>query len=258
MEEAYAVLRRPAARCRPGPARSAARPSVRHDRAGGARPRAAGARHRYRRSSWASPACCRTRSTRRGCGRLRTRTAARRGARCCSARCESRSAADEPQAAMRAYFNLSFEREGVDDHPHSGDTDGLALAERTGDQQWKRSFLLHTVVRRRSSRATGTRPCASPTRRRSSPGAETDHFARGGILLTRSIDPRPARGAREGARDHRGLRVRRPDGRRAEPGAALARAMPRRSPPRGASPRRQRPPNTGLRAPRRWASDIRP
>ena len=72
---------------------------------------------------------------------------------------------DEPQAAMRAYFNLSFEREGVDDYTHTYDTDGLALAERTGDEQWKRSFLLHTSFAA-VERETGTRRCASPTRRR--------------------------------------------------------------------------------------------
>jgi class 3 adenylate cyclase/tetratricopeptide (TPR) repeat protein len=51
--------------------------------------------------------------------------------------------ADVPQATMRAYFNLSFEREGVDDYTNDYDREGLALADRTGDEQWRRSFLMH-------------------------------------------------------------------------------------------------------------------
>jgi class 3 adenylate cyclase/tetratricopeptide (TPR) repeat protein len=51
--------------------------------------------------------------------------------------------ANDIQAAMRAYFNLSYERQGVDDYSHAYDRNGLALAERTGDRQWQRSFLAH-------------------------------------------------------------------------------------------------------------------
>ena len=94
-------------------------------------------------------------------------------------------AGNEPQAAMRAYFNLSFEREGVDDYTHSFDTDGLALAERTGDQQWKRSFLLHTSFTA-VEQGDWDEAMRITHEVEESPGAETDHFARG-ILLTRSI-----------------------------------------------------------------------
>jgi tetratricopeptide (TPR) repeat protein len=52
--------------------------------------------------------------------------------------------AGETHSALRAYFNLSFERQGLDDHSHGYDRDGLALAERTGDRQWQRHFLVHT------------------------------------------------------------------------------------------------------------------
>jgi len=93
---------------------------------------------------------------------------------------------NEPQAAMRAYFNLSFEREGADDYTHEYDHDGLAMAERTGDQQWKRSFLLHTsfaaVEQGHWDEALRITYEVSE-----SPGAETDRFALGGILLTRSV-----------------------------------------------------------------------
>ncbi len=95
-------------------------------------------------------------------------------------------AGNEPQAAMRAYFNLSFEREGVDDYTHGYDTDGLALAERTGDQQWKRSFLLHTSFTA-AEQGDWDEAMRITYEAEESPGAETDHFARGGILLNRSI-----------------------------------------------------------------------
>jgi tetratricopeptide (TPR) repeat protein len=92
---------------------------------------------------------------------------------------------DEAQAAMRAYFNLSFEREGVDDHTHDYDTTGLALAERVGDQQWKRSFQLHTS---HAALERGDWDEALRITRESedTPGAESDIFARA-IMLTRAI-----------------------------------------------------------------------
>jgi tetratricopeptide (TPR) repeat protein len=95
-------------------------------------------------------------------------------------------AGNEPQAAMRAYFNLSYEREGVDDYTHAFDTDGLALAERTGDQQWKRSFLLHTSFTA-AEQGDWDEAMRITHEAEESPGAETDQFAHGGILLTRSI-----------------------------------------------------------------------
>ena len=92
---------------------------------------------------------------------------------------------DETQAAMRAYFNLSFEREGVDDHTHDYDTTGLALAERAGDQQWRRSFQLHTS---HAALERGDWDEAVRITRESAetPGAESDVFART-IMLTRAI-----------------------------------------------------------------------
>jgi class 3 adenylate cyclase/tetratricopeptide (TPR) repeat protein len=92
---------------------------------------------------------------------------------------------DAPQAAMRAYFNLSFEREGVDDYSHDYDTSGLALAERAGDQQWKRSFLLHTSFAA-VERGDWDEALRLTHEAEESPGAETDVFARG-ILLTRAV-----------------------------------------------------------------------
>jgi class 3 adenylate cyclase/tetratricopeptide (TPR) repeat protein len=92
--------------------------------------------------------------------------------------------AAEPQAAMRAYFNLSFEREGVDDYAHDYDTDGLALAERIGDEQWKRTFLLHTSF---AALELGDwdEALRITYEAEETPGAESDLFARG-ILLTRA------------------------------------------------------------------------
>jgi tetratricopeptide (TPR) repeat protein len=92
--------------------------------------------------------------------------------------------AGETQAAMRAYFNLSFEREGVDDYSHSYDTDGLALAERVGDEQWKRSFLLHTSFAALES-GDWDGALQITYEAEDTPGAESDIFARG-ILLTRA------------------------------------------------------------------------
>jgi tetratricopeptide (TPR) repeat protein len=92
---------------------------------------------------------------------------------------------DEAQPAMRAYFNLSFEREGVDDYTHDYDTTGLTLAERAGDQQWKRSFQLHTS---HAALERGDWDEALRITRESedTPGAESDIFARA-IMLTRAI-----------------------------------------------------------------------
>ena len=92
---------------------------------------------------------------------------------------------DQPQAAMRAYFNLSFEREGVDDHSHEYDATGLALAERVGDQQWKRSFLLHTS-HAANERGDWDEALRISRESQESPGAETDVFARS-IMLTRAV-----------------------------------------------------------------------
>jgi class 3 adenylate cyclase/tetratricopeptide (TPR) repeat protein len=93
--------------------------------------------------------------------------------------------ADEPQTAMRAYFNLSYERQGVDDHTHSYDRDGLALAERTGDRQWQRHFLLHTS---QSALEGGDweEALRITYEAEESPGAAGDMFARS-ILITRAV-----------------------------------------------------------------------
>jgi class 3 adenylate cyclase/tetratricopeptide (TPR) repeat protein len=95
-------------------------------------------------------------------------------------------AADAPHAAMRAYFNLSYEREGVDDYAHDYDRDGLAIAERTGDQQWRRSFLLHLAF---SASEVGdwdeTLKLAAEVA--ASPGAEGDVFAQGIVLNQASV-----------------------------------------------------------------------
>jgi class 3 adenylate cyclase/tetratricopeptide (TPR) repeat protein len=93
--------------------------------------------------------------------------------------------AGESQAAMRAYFNLSFERQGVDDYAHDYDRDGLALAERTGDEQWKRSFLLHTT---HAALECGDWDESLRITREAedTPGAESDFFARA-VLFTRAI-----------------------------------------------------------------------
>jgi tetratricopeptide (TPR) repeat protein len=93
--------------------------------------------------------------------------------------------AGEIQAAMRAYFNLSYERQGVDDYAHGYDRDGLALAERTGDRQWQRSFLAH------ASQAALELGDWDEVVRIShgvmeSPGAGGDVFARG-VLHTRAV-----------------------------------------------------------------------
>ena len=190
--------RRPAARRRPRPARRAARPALRHDRR---RRPAAGSRSSARSTSpraAACPRCSQTRSTRRACGRLRPRTGVRRRARCCSARCGSRSRATSRRPAMRAYFNLSFEREGVDDYTHDYDTDGLALAERTGDQQWKRSFLLHTSFAA-FERGDWDEALRITHEAEESPGAETDHVR--ARHPAHPLDhPRAARGVAAGAR----------------------------------------------------------
>jgi class 3 adenylate cyclase/tetratricopeptide (TPR) repeat protein len=92
---------------------------------------------------------------------------------------------DEAQAAMRAYFNLSFERQGVDDYAHDYDRDGLALAERTGDEQWKRSFLLHTSPAA-LERGDWDEALRITHEAEETPGAESDIFARA-ILLTRAV-----------------------------------------------------------------------
>jgi class 3 adenylate cyclase/tetratricopeptide (TPR) repeat protein len=92
--------------------------------------------------------------------------------------------AGETQAAMRAYFNLSFEREGVDDYSQDYDTEGLALAERAGDEQWKRSFLLHTSFAA-LERGDWDEALRLTYEAEETPGAESDLFART-ILLTRA------------------------------------------------------------------------
>jgi class 3 adenylate cyclase/tetratricopeptide (TPR) repeat protein len=93
--------------------------------------------------------------------------------------------ADEAQAAMRAYFNLSYERQGVDDYSHGYDRDGLALAERTGDRQWQRHFLIHTSY---AALEQGEWDDAMRITREAeeSPGAADDAFARS-TLLTRAV-----------------------------------------------------------------------
>jgi tetratricopeptide (TPR) repeat protein len=93
--------------------------------------------------------------------------------------------AGEIQAAMRAYFNLSYERQGVDDHSHAYDRDGLALAERTGDRQWQRSFLAHTSY---AALELGDWDDAMRISHEAadSPGAGGDVFARS-VLHTRAV-----------------------------------------------------------------------
>ena len=127
---------------------------------------------------------------------------------------------DAPQAAMRAYFNLSFEREGVDDYSHDYDTSGLAMAERAGDQQWKRSFLLHT------SFAALERGDWDEALRITH---EAEEIPRRGNRRVRARDPahashhpRPPGRAFGGPRGDRRGRLRRVRQRRAEPGPALA------------------------------------
>jgi len=93
--------------------------------------------------------------------------------------------AGEIQAAMRAYFNLSYERQGVDDHSHAYDREGLVLAERTGDRQWQRSFLAHTSY---AALELGDWDDAMRISHEAadSPGAGGDVFARG-VLHTRAV-----------------------------------------------------------------------
>ena len=50
---------------------------------------------------------------------------------------------DEPEAAMRAYFNLSFISDCWGRPSAEFDRAGLALARRLGERQWERSFLMH-------------------------------------------------------------------------------------------------------------------
>jgi hypothetical protein len=85
---------------------------------------------------------------------------------------------------MRAYFNLSFEREGVDEYDHDYDREGLALAERTGDQQWRRSFLMHLsfAAFELGDWDTSLRLTAEA---QESPGAAEDIFSHG-IVLNRA------------------------------------------------------------------------
>jgi class 3 adenylate cyclase/tetratricopeptide (TPR) repeat protein len=92
--------------------------------------------------------------------------------------------ADVPGAVMRAYFNLSFEREGVDEYDHDYDREGLALAERTGDQQWRRSFLMHLsfAAFELGDWDTSLRLTAEA---QESPGAAEDIFSHG-IVLNRA------------------------------------------------------------------------
>ncbi len=135
--------RRRAGRRRPRPPRRAGRPAVRDDRRRGPRPRRARAGDRHRRDASAARGAL-ERPQHQGPVDHRVHAPPRGGALAAARRAAGRARTDQPQAAMRAYFNLSFEREGVDDHSHEYDADGLALAERVGDEQWKRSFLLHT------------------------------------------------------------------------------------------------------------------
>src|SRR6185437_11505395 len=92
--------------------------------------------------------------------------------------------ADVPAAVMRAYFNLSFEREGVDEYDHDYDREGLAVAERTGDQQWRRSFLMHLsfAAFELGDWDTSLRLTAEA---QESPGAAEDIFSHG-IVLNRA------------------------------------------------------------------------
>ena len=73
----------------------------------------------------------------------------------------------------------------MDDHTHGYDRDGLALAERTGDRQWQRHFLLHTS---QSALECGEWEEALRITHEAeeSPGAAGDMFARS-ILVTRAV-----------------------------------------------------------------------
>jgi tetratricopeptide (TPR) repeat protein len=53
---------------------------------------------------------------------------------------------DQPRAAMRAYFNLSYVCECTDRDGREIDGQGLAVAERLGDRQWERSFQSHLII----------------------------------------------------------------------------------------------------------------
>jgi class 3 adenylate cyclase/tetratricopeptide (TPR) repeat protein len=94
--------------------------------------------------------------------------------------------ADMFQAAMRAYFNLSFEREGVDDYSNDYDSQGLALAERTGDEQWRRSFLMHLafLASELGDWDAALRHGEEATR---TAGAEADVFAQGVVLTGATV-----------------------------------------------------------------------
>jgi class 3 adenylate cyclase/tetratricopeptide (TPR) repeat protein len=103
-----------------------------------------------------------------------------------------------PTAAMRAYFNLSFERQGVDDFAHDYDRDGLEIADRRGDQQWRRSFLMHLAF---AAYEVGDWDASLrfATEVEGSPGAEDDLFAQAVITTRANVEAR--RGQLAAARD---------------------------------------------------------
>ena len=53
---------------------------------------------------------------------------------------------DQPRAAMRAYFNLSYVCECTDRDGREIDEQGLTVAQRIGDRQWERSFQSHMSI----------------------------------------------------------------------------------------------------------------
>ena len=93
---------------------------------------------------------------------------------------------DAPEAAMRAYFNLAFERDGMDDLSHDYDDRGLALAERTGNTQWRRSFQIHLgVTAMEGGDWDGSLRIAQEIEE--SPGARADFFSRSALLVPRAV-----------------------------------------------------------------------
>jgi class 3 adenylate cyclase/tetratricopeptide (TPR) repeat protein len=94
-----------------------------------------------------------------------------------------------PSAAMRAYFNLSFERQGVDDFGHDYDRDGLEIAERGGDQQWRRSFLMHLAYAAHELGDWDT-SLRFATEIEESPGAEDDLFAQAVVTTRANVQAR--------------------------------------------------------------------
>ena len=164
------------------------------------------------------PRCSRTRSTRRASGSSHSRTGAKRGVRCFSARCGSRSSTTSrrrrcaptstSRSSARAWTTTRTTTTAT------GSRWPSAPATSSGSEA-----SCCTPRPPRSSAATGTRRCGSPTRRRRRPAPRSDIFARA-ILLTRAV-VLARRGRGGAARRPSRHRIRRVDRRRAEPGHAL-------------------------------------